>query len=258
MIDAHVHIERGPYEISWINHFIDQAIESDISELYLLEHSHRFIEFDEMYSEIQKHNEYQSYWFGKKERRSINEYIKLINNLREMSFPIKIKFGLEICYLPGVDRIIYENDFKNKFDFLTGSVHWISNWGFDHRKEFWIGKDVDSIYLEYYKLINEAIESKLFNIIAHPDSIKCFNYYPSFDQGDFLKEISINAKKNNMKMEQSCGLFNNYNHTLIGLNQQFLDILKFHDVEIITASDAHRPEDVGKNIKKAFEIMNRI
>ncbi len=45
MIDAHVHLEQGPYTEEWLMEFFDKAIERGITSLYLLEHSHRFKEF---------------------------------------------------------------------------------------------------------------------------------------------------------------------------------------------------------------------
>jgi len=42
MIDAHVHIERGPYSENWIDVFVERAATAGIDELYLLEHSFRF------------------------------------------------------------------------------------------------------------------------------------------------------------------------------------------------------------------------
>ncbi len=60
MIDCHVHIERGPYTREWINEFINQAKSREITDLYLLEHTHRFREFQECYEEVAHYSEYQN------------------------------------------------------------------------------------------------------------------------------------------------------------------------------------------------------
>ena len=39
----------------------------------------------------------------------------------------------------------------------------------------------------------------------------------------------------------------------IGLSDQLLQTLKKHHVQMITASDAHHPEDVGRNIADVWE-----
>ena len=33
MIDAHVHIERGPYTLDWLNQFIEAAVKNGITEI---------------------------------------------------------------------------------------------------------------------------------------------------------------------------------------------------------------------------------
>ena len=45
MIDAHVHLEKGPYTKKWLEQFINKAIENKIKEVYFLEHTHAFREF---------------------------------------------------------------------------------------------------------------------------------------------------------------------------------------------------------------------
>ena len=68
MVDCHVHIERGLYTIDWINTFIKYAMRRNIHELYFLEHTHRFYEFEPFYKEMIKHSEYQRQWFLKKKK----------------------------------------------------------------------------------------------------------------------------------------------------------------------------------------------
>ena len=78
MVDAHVHIERGPYTREWINKFINQAILMGVTELYLLEHTHRFKEFEEYYEEIVKYDEYQRNWYKSRSGLSLQSYIDLV------------------------------------------------------------------------------------------------------------------------------------------------------------------------------------
>ena len=61
-----------------------------------------------------------------------------------------------------------------------------------------------------------------------------------------------------MKAEFSCGLYNNYGHSELGLNKDLFRIFLKNDVKLLTASDAHAPEDVGKNIRKANNALGGI
>ena len=42
MTDGHIHIERGPYTLEWIQKFVDKAVEMNLTEIRLLEHNYRF------------------------------------------------------------------------------------------------------------------------------------------------------------------------------------------------------------------------
>ena len=79
-----------------------------------------------------------------------------------------------------------------------------------------------------------------------------YNFPGILGLNETYEEIIDIAKKTNIQFEQSCGLYNNYCHQKIGIEINYLKKLKANKIRIITASDAHCPEDVGKNIKKAL------
>ena len=54
MIDGHVHLERGPLSPEYVWEFIDEARRKGISELQILDHTHRFREFRDMYEAMKK------------------------------------------------------------------------------------------------------------------------------------------------------------------------------------------------------------
>lgn len=57
MIDAHVHLEKGPYTREWLQEFIIFARERGIREIYFLEHTHIFRECSPLYTEMAQYNE---------------------------------------------------------------------------------------------------------------------------------------------------------------------------------------------------------
>ncbi|MDF2988925.1 MAG: histidinol phosphate phosphatase HisJ family [Eubacterium sp.] len=250
MTDAHVHIERGTYSLEWINEFITYALKRGLSEIFFLEHSHRFFEFKAIYRKVASYNEYQRSWLDRKTELSLDTYKELITEVRKHRFPVTLKFGLEVCYIEGTEQSVKSilKDFD--WDFVTGSIHWIDNWGFDHKEEFWKGKDIDKTYLRYYELMKSLIKSGLFNNLAHPDSIKCFGHLPNVDLTETYEEIACLLNQYDMYAEQSGGLYLNYGFPELGMNQKMLSIFKNKNVKLLTASDAHRPEDTGKFIKE--------
>jgi histidinol-phosphatase (PHP family) len=256
MVDAHVHIEKGPYTKEWVCEFIKTAQSREITHLYILEHSHRFKEFKDLYNGFVLNNVYQAQWIEKRMVHSIVEYQDLVNKCRKIKYPIIVKFGLEICFEEECDNIIEQVTGMFDWDFLTGSIHWVDEWGFDHKKEDWIGKDVNFIYEKYYQRMLRLIKTNLFNNLAHPDSIKCFGYNPTIDLKEYYFALARELNLHKMNAEFSCGLFNNYDHSEIGLNRTLLKVFKDEKVNLITASDAHYPGNVGKGIKEAVNILS--
>jgi histidinol-phosphatase (PHP family) len=257
MLDAHVHLEGGEYTLGWLRRFTDVAVSRNIDQIYLLEHSHRFIEFLTIYESARKHNEYQRAWLKKRFVKRINEYCEFADLCREKTFPVRVRFGIEICYFHDAEKLIEDLKLDDRFDFLTGSVHWIDDWGFDLRRGDWKDKDVDSVYARYFQTAIDLITTGIFDIIAHPDSIKCFGYRPRTDISDLYKGAASAARKHRILFEQSCGLANKDAHIELGLDSEYLKILIENGIEFVTASDAHRPEDVGKNIEVAEETVRK-
>jgi histidinol-phosphatase (PHP family) len=260
MLDAHVHIERGPYTREWIFRFIEAALNAHIDTLYLLEHSSRFYEFWDTYTTVRAHPQcggYQTAWLTKKCSQHLADYHHLIEQIKQEKLPLDVKFGLEVCYFPEHEQTIRQVVSAFPWDFLTGSIHWIDGWGFDHteQRDTWQDKDVDQVYRDYCRLLTRLADSRLFDIVAHPDSIKCFDYYPGIDLQPEYHEFGRALKRSGMAAEQSGGLHLNYDHDELGMNPILLRIIQEEGVSIVTASDAHRPEDVGKNINA---LWNRL
>ena len=89
------------------------------------------------------------------------------------------------------------------------------------------------------------IKSDLFTQVGHPDTIKMFNYYPTYDLTTTYHEFAVLCNEHHVLCENNTGCHYRYHHEDIGLSKEFLDILKEHHTAIITASDAHKPSDVG-------------
>jgi histidinol-phosphatase (PHP family) len=261
MRDVHVHLLHGDdsgYTFELLNGFIANAREAGLNEIYLLEHTFQFIEFEKVYAPVKAYNEYQRNWLFRRMNGSIEPYLNFIKSVRQTEFPIDVKFGLEVCYIPESENILEGILGEYNFDFLTGGVHWINGWGFDHpaQKELWKSVNVNDIYKSYYRIMCDLCQSGLFTGLAHPDSIKCFDYIPDIDLTDLYNELSMLINKQGMYVENSGGLKLNYSANLeLGLNKKLLSVFKDNDVSILTASDAHKQSDVGTNISELEKML---
>ncbi len=257
MKDLHIHIERGPYTVEWIEQFISQAEKMNISEINLLEHTIRIKEFHPCFKEAEEFNSYQKKWVTEKKKvaHPLEEYKALAQEIRKRDYPVKVNFGLEVCWFEQhADKIasLLSDGF---FDFVLGSVHWVDNWTFNQRKYQWLGKDFSQIYKRYFELEISAAESGIFNSIAHPDLITCHSLYPKESLNDYYHRLCNAAKNSSTALEMNTSRYWKGKTEYCGINPEFLEIAKKEGVVLTPGSDAHRPEDVGKGIAKAYELI---
>lgn len=248
MKDAHIHIEHQPYSLELIDNMVDVALENGIDNINIVDHTHKFTEFMFLYEETK--NEPSTYkHYENRNTISINEYLEFIKEVRKHEYPIKLNFGLEVCYFENKETELKNELSKYHFDFLIGSVHHIDGFGFDLGKEAWEGRNVDNLYKRYYEIMEHLIKSSLFTHLAHPDSIKIYGYKPSYDLTTTYEKIAKLLIKYHMTTENNTG-FARYGFTNIGLDDKFLKILKKYQVVIYKASDAHKYTDIGNKFNE--------
>lgn len=186
----------------------------------------------------------------------LNDYLKLIRTVRSNNYSIKIKFGLEICYFEKFEQLVSDLTKDTELDFLLGSVHFIDDFAFDHKAEFWEGINVDEAYRRYFERSIHLAQSAIFSGIAHPDCIKLFGLTPSFSLQPYYDNLAKALAKNNMYAEESSGISRRCPETAtLGMNSEMLKTMKAHAVKIITVSDAHYPNDVGDKIREMEKLI---
>lgn len=245
MLDAHIHLEQGEYTLEWVEKFIDRALDRGIDEIWLLEHSYRFKEFVPMYQAVRAQNPYVDQWLNRKAGvHSLSDYLSLVELVRAHRFPVRIRFGLEVCYFKETERFVQELTKNAGLDFLVGSVHFVDGFAFDHKPELWNGMNVDAVYRRYFEIALDLARSGIFDGMAHPDSIKLFGHKPSFSLEPYYERLANALAEAGVYAEQNSGIARRCSAPL-GMEPALLLAMKRRGVRIVTASDAHCPEDVG-------------
>jgi len=257
MIDYHIHLENGPYVREWLEAFWHQAQKRGITEIGITEHCHKFKEFYPMFAPLADGEDSYPYireWIAKDFQHSLDQYIELLLDARAAGIPVKI--GLELDYLSDAEAVAEKIINRFPFDYILGSVHVIGKWGFDFAPEVWDGHDVNQAYIDYYAVLAQAVESGLFDIIAHFDLIKIYRHKPDRELIPAL-EVSIDqimakmaAKKLSLELS-SAGwrkpVKEMYPAPAIVQRAARLGI------PVTIASDAHYPEDVGADWERVVE-----
>ena len=239
MIDAHTHLEKGPLTIDYVMRFVKQAKAKGIDTLHILDHSHRFVEFKPIYEKYRDF-EVQDKWLEPKFQNHLQDSINLKNEFQKLDVGIDVKFGLEICYQKDQNETIINILKDYNFDFLIGSVHAVDYRIYDcsFSKELLFDQyDVDDIYRKYYEEQFALIESDIFTQIGHPDQIKICGKYPSYYLTETYEKFAKLANEHHIIVENNTGSHYRYNHEDLGINKQFLDILKKNSCEMVTSSD---------------------
>ncbi|HWS28849.1 MAG TPA: PHP domain-containing protein [Clostridia bacterium] len=259
MIDGHIHLERGLYTLAWIDRFVDAAVRNQIDEIWLLEHCYRFREFMPMYASVCAHSDYIDKWFHRKAGvLDLKEYLAFIETVRGNLYPVRIKFGVEVCYFKEFENFVATIVRGKGLDFIVGSVHFVDAFAFDHKAEHWNGMDVDNIYRRFFETSFSLAKCGIYDGIAHPDSIKLFGHRPSFPLDACYDLLAKYLAESGMYAEQSSGVYRRcFNDVELGMNASLLRSMKAHGVRMITVSDAHCPEDVGAYIPELCKLIEQ-
>lgn len=247
LVDNHVHLENGPYTLDWLEKFVIQADRRSIGELGIVEHFYRFVEAKPcLYNDE----------IALKQTQHLDNYFELMARAQQKGWPVKM--GLEVDYIPGKEDAIRKALLKLPLDFVIGSVHWLGDWCFDGNSDSWIGRDLESVYRQYYTVLAQAVESKLFDVIGHPGNIAYFGHRAELDvvtriENEWLARI----KKHRISIEVNTGGLLRPARSLFP-RVDLLKRLRVANFDISLASDAHHPEHVGHAFVETKQILKQM
>ena len=190
---------------------------------------------------------------------------------------LTIRLGLEIDYYEGREAEIaasidqYEAVVGRPLDLVLGSVHHLNGIFFSNKSEapiFFQHNNIGSLYHDYFILATKAVQSHLFDVMAHPDLIKKYegdlSPHLPFEQyqdvvGPFLDALlacnvglEVNTKGFKLKVGEP------YRSE----EMQMLYLSKARNLAkepIITlGSDAHKVDDVGGFIFEGASMLIKL
>ena len=107
----------------------------------------------------------------------LEDYVGRVEAARREHPGLAIKLGLEVDYLPGYEDWIRELAARQPWDYLIGSVHYVSeSWAIDNPAMIseWKSREPLEVWTAYFERLTQAAESGLFDIIGHADLCKKF------------------------------------------------------------------------------------
>ncbi len=185
----------------------------------------------------------------------LGEYIREIE-LAAKSSSIAILTGIEADYFPETAEILRSKLDGMPLDYVIGSVHYVGKFQLDSRMEDWSGfsqADLDGIWSAYWRLIRKMAESRLFDIVGHPDLPKKFAFFPSGPMTDEVDATLDSIAASGMTMELNTSGWS-FPAGEAYPSFRILKAAKKRNIPIMINSDAHEPDHLTRNFQKAGSL----
>jgi len=176
---------------------------------------------------------------------------------------IPIRAGLECDWLPGNEKQIEDLAAFYDWDYLIGSVHYLSpkgqtNWDFDNpahlsQWEALTETELEDLWMLYWNTYTEMAASGLFDILGHADLIKKFSYSPKGKLDRYYAPaIELIAAKGTTIELNTAGWHKPCAEQYP--SDRFLQLAAQAKIPIVISSDAHHPSQVARDFPKAIEL----
>jgi histidinol-phosphatase (PHP family) len=182
-------------------------------------------------------------------------YHRMIEDVRSrFAGKLTVRVGIEADFMPGFEDRTKAMLAAYPYDHVIGSVHFIQKWGFDDpiQMKEWNIRDVNEVYRDYHKLLRKSALSGLFDILGHVDLVKKFDFHPTENMRDEIEENARVFKQAGVVIEiNTSGIHKPAKEIYPSLND--LKIYCAQSVPITFSSDAHKPDQVGRDFIKGRE-----
>lgn len=166
----------------------------------------------------------------------------------------KVKLGLEAEFvfnaINRLDKVIS----KYPFDYVIGSAHRLI---MTARVSKLSQNSINTLVKQYWAVIKQLAESKMFDIVGHLDFFKCFKLNPTIDVSKEIDLALESVKKSDLAVEV------NTSGWYLPCEEQYpsvciLEKCKKLDIPIIITADAHQPRNLTRGFEKAVGLVKKL
>lgn len=244
--DYHTHTPLCMHAEGAPEAYVDRALQLGIAEYGVSDHAPQQPEpFDD--------------WRMREDQ--LPEYIEWIERARShANGSIPVRAGLECDWLTGNEPWIEKLTNYYDWDYLIGSVHYLGQgWDFDNPK--WLGRwaeaDVEQAWELYWREYAAMARSGMFDILAHPDLIKKFAYVPAGELNRFYEPAIEAIVDAGVAIELNmAGLYKPCEEAYP--SPEFLRLAASANIPITLSSDAHKPEELGRDFDRGITMLKDV
>ena len=227
--------ESIDHSVVAVERFVETAAERAIDEIGFTEHVYYFEQTRQLWS-LPYHLERCAY--------DIEPYVDAVLEAKRRGYPVKL--GIEVDYEPGLEGETAEALQPYPWDYILGSIHFLDGLGIDQEPSLVGSLREKAAWSRYYEALEDAARSGLFDSLAHPDIVKFFGQEIDWDWGAVARSL------NGVALEiSSAGLHKP--HGKLYPNADLLAAGREQGLPITLASDAHVPQNVGRDLDRAIE-----
>ena len=226
--------ESLDHAVEAVERFVDVAAERGIDEIGFTEHVYYFEQTKALWS-IPYQLERCKY--------DIEPYVEAVVEAKRRGYPVKL--GIEVDHQPQLADEMADVLGPYPWDYLVGSVHFVDGLSTEGAEPALVDAvGPEAAWRSYCDWLVDA--AGYVDVLAHPDLIKMYGPELDWDWGSVVDSIdgvcievsSAGLHKPHGKLYPSRGL---------------LSAARERKLPITTASDAHVPQHVGRDLDRAIE-----
>lgn len=239
IVDYHLHLRSEGQHVSHKVETVEQCVEAasnrGVAEIGFTEHAYYFLEMRPLLTVRYQIDHCHV---------SIELYVEALLEAKSRGLPVKL--GLELDYYPGRKDELRELLARHPWDFVLGSIHYLDGLGIDVEPSLVGAVGAKEAYRRYFEALGRAAASGLFDALAHPDLVKFLGGVVDWDREAFVDELGSVCLE-----VSSAGL--RKPHGRLYPEADLLAAAREAGVGITLASDAHEPDNVGRDLEQAVE-----
>jgi histidinol-phosphatase (PHP family) len=254
LTDYHVHLRTDDVDATPAERYLTAenaeryrtvAAERGIEELGVAEHIYRFTQaLDVWQHELWRHSA----------RDDLDAYCAFVREETDL------RLGIEADFIPGREDRMAELLAAREFDYVVGSIHFVGDGALDYdRYDIWSGgSSPEKIWRTYFEWLAQAAMSGMFDILAHPDLVKYWGRerpQPDRDLRYFYDVAMEGIAESGIAVEVSTAGLRKPVGELYPA-RAFLEMVVDAGNPIALSSDAHTPDDIGRDYEQALELLD--
>jgi histidinol-phosphatase (PHP family) len=256
LTDYHVHLRSDDVDETPAERYLtpenaeryrEAASERRIEELGVAEHVYRFTAALEVWQhELWRHSA----------RDDLDDYCAFVREQTDL------KLGIEADFIPGREDRMAELLDGRDFDYVVGSIHFVGDGALDYELyDIWsAASSPEKVWRTYFEWLGQAAASGMYDILAHPDLVKYWGRrrpWPERDLRYFYDVAMEGIAESGIAVEVSTAGLRKPVGELYP-SRDFLEMVLDAGNPIALSSDAHAPEDLGRDYDRALELLGEL